>query len=55
MQGGNWIKNQNIMVLLLMTLRKAGKNAEDASNKGKLHKDIEAFYNDIEFHNDTIN
>ena len=31
------------------------KNAEDASNKGsKLHKDIEAFYNDIEFHNDTV-
>jgi len=31
------------------------KNAEDASNQGsKLHKDIEAFYNDIEFYNDSI-
>jgi len=31
------------------------KNAEDASSKGsKLHKDIEAFYNDIKFHNDSI-
>jgi len=29
-------------------------NAEDASNKGtRLHKDIESFYNDIEFNNDT--
>ena len=31
------------------------KNAEDASNKGnKLHKDIEAFYNDVKFDNDSI-
>ena len=31
------------------------KNAKDASVKGsKLHKDIEAFYNDIEYHNNSI-
>lgn len=31
------------------------KNAEDASNKGnKLHQDIEAFYNDVKFDNDSI-
>ena len=31
------------------------KNAEDASKKGSiLHEDIEAFYNDIKFFNDTI-
>ena len=31
------------------------KNAEDASAQGnKLHKDIEAFYNDIEFHNNSV-
>jgi hypothetical protein len=53
-----WQSNRNSKYygLSIKKIKNSWKiNAEDASKKGsKLHKDIEAFYNDIKFDNDSL-